>query len=68
MILDPNLSSDVEELQQEVIHLRRVVEYMGWKAICTAQQMGETWPSELNDVISAFITEEIKNEHRGTIQ
>lgn len=68
MRIEHNLSEDVSELQAEVLHLRRVVEYMGWKAICTAQQMGDTWPSELNDVISAFIAEEVNNEHRGTIQ
>jgi len=67
MIIAP-LTDDVQELQKQVIHLRRVVEYMGWKAISTVQQMGDTWPNELDDVISAFIAEEIYNEHRGTIQ
>lgn len=68
MIIDSHLTDNVEELQNEVIHLRRVVEYMGWKAINAVQQMGDKWPSELNDVISTFIGEEIRNEHRGTIQ
>lgn len=68
MTNEPNLSDDVGELQEEVLHLRRVVEYMGWRAICGVQKMGDEWPSEFNDVISAFIAEEVNSEHRGTIQ
>jgi hypothetical protein len=68
MILKSPITDDVNELQNEVQHLRQIVEYMGWKAIATVQQMGDTWPTELGDVINAFISEEIRHEHRGTLQ
>jgi hypothetical protein len=62
------ITDDVGELQREVLHLRRVVEYMGWRAIAAVEQIGDNWPHELDDVISAFICEESRHENRGTMQ
>jgi hypothetical protein len=68
MMYQPKLSDDVNELQREVIHLRQVVDYMGWKAINTLQQMDDEYPEDLNDIIVAFVSEEAMHVPKGKLQ
>jgi hypothetical protein len=67
MNLEP-ASTKVAELVKEVNHLRKVVEFMGWNAIDLHQMFEGERPQELNNVVSAYIMEELRTEKRGTLQ